>query len=151
MRHRNAVDDECVAPKAFDLEPESLELFAILLERVALSGAEVESHGEKEALRRDASAFQGVHELLVEHALVRRVLVDEHKALLVLKSDVGALELKQWRNLYPDRRQLLSLLVRPLWSARHRKEWIRIGGRRRKNRYAVDHRNFQAAKASRRR
>src|SRR4051812_4485311 len=42
MRHRHRTDDERVPAEPLDLEPELLEQLAILLERLALRGAEMQ-------------------------------------------------------------------------------------------------------------
>ena len=74
------------------------------LERVALRGREVQRERKEQPLRRRLAALEHAHELLVQHALVRRVLVDEHDAVVVLEQHVGAPQLQQRR--HRDRRRL---------------------------------------------
>ena len=95
VRHRHGIHDQRVSSKSFDLESQPLEVFAIGIERVALSGAEVKCQRKQEPLRGRGAALQRMHELFVEHALVRGMLIDEHQPILVLERDVGASELDQ--------------------------------------------------------
>src|SRR2546423_5526871 len=98
MRHRYRVHDQGVSTEAFNLETQSLEVFAVGVERLPLRRAEMKSEWKQEPLRRCRSTFEVMHELLVQHPLVGRVLIDEDQPLLVLKRDVGPPELKQRRN-----------------------------------------------------
>ena len=98
MRHWHRVDDQRVTAKSFDLESQPLEILAIRIERFALGGPEVKRQWKQQPLRGRRTALERVHELLVENALVRRVLIDENQSLFVLERDVGAPELKERRN-----------------------------------------------------
>jgi hypothetical protein len=98
MGHRHGVDDQRVSAKSLHLESQPLQVFAIGVERLALGRPEMESQWEKQPLRGGGTALERVHELLVQHALVRRVLVDENEAILVLERDVGPSELDERRN-----------------------------------------------------
>ena len=53
---------------------------------------------KEQPLRRRLAALEHAHELLVQHALVRRVLVDEHDAVVVLEHHVRASQLEQRRH-----------------------------------------------------
>ena len=95
MRHRHAADEQRVSAEPLDLEAEPREHVAVRLERVALGGTEVQRQRKEQSLRRRLAALEHAHELLVQHALVRRVLVDEHDAVVVLEHHVGAPELQR--------------------------------------------------------
>ena len=84
--------------KPLDLEAEPREEIAVRVERVAVRGAEVHREREEQPLRRRLAALEHAHELLVEHALVRRVLVDEHDAVVALEHHVRAAELHERRD-----------------------------------------------------
>ena len=87
-----------MAAEPLDLEAESHEHVAVRLERVALGGGEMQRERKEQPLRRRLAALEHAHEPLVQHALVRRVLVDEDDAVVVLEQHVRAPQLKQRRN-----------------------------------------------------
>ena len=104
-RHRSASKRGCgigtvwtmqrVAAESFDLESQPLEVLAIRVERFALGGTEVQRQRKQQSLRGRCPALERAHELLVQHALVRRVLIDEHDAVVVLERDVRATQLEE--------------------------------------------------------
>src|SRR5687768_7163006 len=104
VRHRYGIHDQRASAKALDLESNALEIFAILLECIGFRGPEVKRYRKKQSLSGSAPRFQRLYELLVKHALVRRVLVDEHEPLWVLEGDVRPAELEERRNLGGRRR-----------------------------------------------
>ena len=87
-----------MSAEPFDLEPEAIEHSRLRLERVAFGGREMQRHRKQQPLRRGLAALEHAHELLVQHALVRRVLIDEHDAVVVLEQQVRATELEQRRH-----------------------------------------------------
>ena len=98
VRHRHRIHDQSVAAEALHLETQPLEIVPVRVESLALRRAEMQCEGQEQSLRGSGSAFKGVHELLVQHALMSRVLIDEDQAVLVLEGDVGAAKLEQWRH-----------------------------------------------------
>src|SRR4029079_10411236 len=88
MRHRHGVDDQRVSTKTLDLEPETLEIVAICVKCLALGRPEMQRQWEKQSLRRRRAALERTHELFIQHALVRRVLVDQDQSIFVLETDV---------------------------------------------------------------
>ena len=70
MWHRNGIHDQCVPTETFDLEPQSLQIFAISVEGFSFRWSKMKSERKQEALRRRRTALQRVHELLVEDPLV---------------------------------------------------------------------------------
>ena len=90
---------------ARDLESELLEPRPILLERLTLGGTEMKRHRKQQSLRRLVPSLERAHELIVQHALVRRVLVDENDSVVVLEHQVAALQLHERRNVGDDGRR----------------------------------------------
>src|SRR5438093_93838 len=97
VRHRNAADEQRVAPKALELEAQTFEQGAVRLERVGLGGGEVKREGKQQPLRWCLAALEDAHEPLEEHALVRRVLIDEHDAVVTLEEEIRATKLDERR------------------------------------------------------
>ena len=58
----------------------------------------MQRHRKEQALRRLVAALERAHECFVQHALVRRMLVDQHHALFVLEHQVAALKLHERRH-----------------------------------------------------
>ena len=98
MRHRDGVHDQRVSPESFDLEAESFEILAIRFECISLSRAEMQSQREKQSLSRCSAGFERSHEFLVQHALVRRMLIYQNQAILMLERDVCPSKLKELGN-----------------------------------------------------
>src|SRR2546423_713277 len=97
MRHWNGIHNQSVPTETFDLEADPLEVIAIRIERLALCRSEEQRERQQESLCWGRAAFKGAHKLLVEDALMRRVLIDEDKSILVLERDIGTTKLKQRR------------------------------------------------------
>src|SRR5258706_10778703 len=95
VRHWYRVDDERVPAKSFDLESKALEVLAIGIECFALGGAKMQCQWKQQSLGGCCTALEGVHELLVENALVGGMLIDQHQSLFVLERDVRAPQLKK--------------------------------------------------------
>ena len=98
MRHRDAAHDERVPAEPLDLEAELREQLLMRLERLALGGPEMQRDRKEQPLRRRLALLERAHEALVQHALVRRVLVDEHDAALALEHEIHARELHERRH-----------------------------------------------------
>ncbi len=94
MRHRHGVHDQRVSAKPFDLEAELRESLTIRLERVGFDAREMQREGKEQTLGRRVTALEYSHESLEQDTLVRRMLIDEHHAVLVLEHDVGAAQLE---------------------------------------------------------
>ena len=90
VRQRNAAYEKRVPSESFDFEADSLEQLAVRFERLTFSGPEVQREGKEQSLRRRLAARECAHEPFVQHALVRRVLVDEHEAAVGLEEHVRA-------------------------------------------------------------
>ena len=88
-----------VPAEQLGLEAELREGLAILLERLALGGAQVQRKRKEQLLRRRTTAGHAEHEPLEEHALMRRVLVDQHDAVRGLEHHPRAPELHERRHL----------------------------------------------------
>ena len=98
MRHRHGVHDQRVSTESFDLEAESLEIFAIRFECISFSRAKMQSQRQEQPLSRRSPRFERAHEFLIQHTLVRRMLVDENQAILMLEGDVHPSKLKKLGN-----------------------------------------------------
>jgi hypothetical protein len=98
VRHWDGANDQRVSAKPLDLEAERREEILVLLERVGFSRSEVQRQWKQQALRGCLPALQYPEEALEEHALVRRVLVDEHKPVIVLEHEVRVAKLDEWRH-----------------------------------------------------
>src|SRR6476469_5404918 len=96
--HRHGRHDNRVPPERLDLETELRERVAVRLERIALCWSEMKRGRKKEPLRWRGAAFQHVHELFEEDALVRGMLVDEHQTFTALEHEIGAPELHERGN-----------------------------------------------------
>src|SRR5690348_15632737 len=82
MRRGDGVDRDGVAAEGRDLVAHALEFGAMPLERVQLRGGEIEREWQQQSLRRRVAALELAQERLVQHALVRGMLVDEDDAVL---------------------------------------------------------------------
>src|SRR5688500_4603687 len=133
VRHRNAVHDECAASETFHLEPELLEIFPVCLEGIAFSRAEMERYREQQTLRRCTSRLQRSHELLVQHALMRRMLIDQNETVGVLERDVSPFELKERRNLPRRLHGCVCVVVLRLLRAREQRLGIDLCRREYRN------------------
>ena len=71
-----------------DLEAETNEDVAIGLERLSFCGGEMQREREEQSLRRCLAALEHPQEALVEHTLVRGMLVDEDDTVVVLEHHV---------------------------------------------------------------
>src|SRR5438270_10814718 len=87
-----------MSAETLDLVTQSFQIFTMRVERFSFGGAEVQRERQQQPLARCCTALQRVHELLVQNALVRRVLIDENQPVFVVKRDVGATQLKERRN-----------------------------------------------------
>src|SRR2546425_3082920 len=87
-----------MSTKSFNLESDTLQVFAIGVERFPFSRAEVKRQRQEQSLGGGCPALDGVHELLVKNSLVRGMLIDQNQTVLVLECDVGSPQLKERRN-----------------------------------------------------
>ena len=94
VRVGGRVDDDAAAGERLDLEPHTPQQLAVLVDRVELGGSEIERQRQQQALGGRAVAGELPHHVLVEHALVRRMLVHDRDAVAGLKEDVGVENLK---------------------------------------------------------
>src|SRR5436190_94001 len=97
MRRGNGVNDHGLAAELAELVTQRLQQIPMRIERVGLGTGELQREREQQTLRRAGTAFQGVHETLVQHALVRGVLIDEDDTGLRLEHEIRAAELEQRR------------------------------------------------------
>ena len=81
----------------------------------------MQRHRKEQPLRRLFAALERAHELLVQHALVRRVLVDEHDAVVVLEHHVRAPQLHERRNVADCSRRRRRRRRRRRTARRHRR------------------------------
>ena len=63
------------------------------IKRLGLIGAEVQRHRKEQSLGWRFSAFKHAHELLIQHAFVRGMLIDENDAVIMLKQEVHPTQL----------------------------------------------------------
>ena len=73
-------------------------MVAIGLERLRLGRSQVERHRKQQCLRRSVATLEHAHELLEQHPLVRRMLVDEDDRLVSLEQNPRAPQLRQRRD-----------------------------------------------------
>src|SRR2546423_9170462 len=99
MRRGHGVHDHALPPELAELIAEPLQRVAMLIERLSLCGCELYREREQQSLRRAGSALERGDELFVQHALVRRMLVDEHDALIDFEHQVRAAELNELRHI----------------------------------------------------
>ncbi len=111
VRHWNAVHYQCVAAETLDLEPQPLEVVAVRFKSISFGRTEVQSQREKESLRRSTPGLERLHEFLVKHTLVGRVLIYQDETVGMLECDVCPPELKQWRNLLMRSRRVLIFII----------------------------------------
>src|SRR6185503_7029734 len=98
MRHRYRIHDEGAAAKSFDFKSEFLEVRSICFESIRFCRTKMQSQGKEKPLCGSAPGLERLHEFLIEHPLVRRMLVDEHESILMLERDVHAAKLEELRN-----------------------------------------------------
>ena len=96
MRRRNGMDDHRVAAEWLELEPQSRECVPIRLERFGVTGREMNGLGKEQPLRVSPTRRHLLHEPLVQHAFVRRVLVDEDHALGMFVQQIRSSQLEKW-------------------------------------------------------
>src|SRR5216110_2324702 len=98
MGHRHCVDYQGVSAKSLDLEPQSLEILAILVEGFPLRRAQMQCQGQQQPLRRSGATLERANELFVQHSFMSGMLVNQDQAIFVLEPDVGSSQLKQDRD-----------------------------------------------------
>src|SRR5437867_2448965 len=100
MRHWYRVNDHGLSSELTELIPETLQQLAVRIERFGFVGRQLKRERKQQSLRWAGSALERGHELLVEDALVCRVLVDENDARVDLEHQVGATKLDERRDVF---------------------------------------------------
>src|SRR5437867_7860828 len=96
--HRHCADYHSMSTKSFNFESQTLEVFAIGVERFPFSRPKVKRERQEQSLGGCCPTLKGVHELLVKNSLVRGMLIDQNQAVLVLECDVRSPQLNEGRN-----------------------------------------------------
>ena len=78
-----------------DLVAHAPQRFAVRCDRLELGRRELEGERQQQPLRRRAIALEVAHHRLVQHALVRRVLIHDREPGVGLEENVGVEHLKQ--------------------------------------------------------
>src|SRR5437016_9529959 len=98
VRHRHCADYQSMSTKSFNLESQTLEVFAIGVERFPFGRPKVKRQRQEQSLGGCCPTLKGVHELLVKDSLVRGMLIDQNQAVLVLECDVRSPQLNEGGN-----------------------------------------------------
>ena len=89
VRRGHGVHHHRPAAECLRLESDAAELLAVPLDGLELLVGQLQGERQQQPLRRRAAPVQLRHHLLVQHPLMRRVLVDEHQPLRRLVDDVA--------------------------------------------------------------
>ena len=101
MRIRRRVHHDAPPREGLHFVPDTLQQFAMRLDGIELCGLEIERQRQEQPLRGCAIAAELAHHVFVEHALMRRVLIDNRDALVGLEEDEGLEDLQQrWRQVF---------------------------------------------------
>ena len=95
MRVRRGVDDDAAAGERLHLVADACEQLAMRFDRIELDGREVERERQEQTLRRRAVTRELAHHVLVQHALVGGMLVDDCYPGIGLKKDIRVEHLEQ--------------------------------------------------------
>src|SRR6266513_824294 len=97
MRIRRRVNDDAASREWLDLKADAREQLPMCVDCIELGGREVERERQQQPLRGCAVTRQLAHDVLVEDALVRRMLIDDGHAAVGLEEDVGVEDLESRR------------------------------------------------------
>src|SRR5262245_41775414 len=93
------VDDDAASRERLDLVTDAHEQLAMRLDSVELRRREIEREWQEQPLRRRAVTGELAHDIFVQDALVRGVLIHDADGLAGLEDDVGVEELEDWSRL----------------------------------------------------
>ena len=97
VRVGRGMHDDAAPRERLDLVTDADEQLAMRLDSVELRRREIERERQEQPLRRRAVTGELSHHVLVEHTLVRGVLIHDADGLAGLEDDIGVEELEESR------------------------------------------------------
>ena len=84
---------DALSAEVFDLKTDLLQICTMLLQRLLFTDAKVQRDRKEQPLRWQGTTFEQPHEPLIQHALVRAVLIDDDDAFVLLVDEIRPPEL----------------------------------------------------------